>query len=191
MLFCRTVLKGLTPIPPMPLPLFRQPFVDQLRAHALAAACHDAQVAAILVLITVDRLKVKSIFIEQAQQAHLGALAQTFFRRAAGIGNFRRVDIRDADLAPFKPECIAIDHAIGAGGAKANAKASVMRVNGSAVRGGRPAAEPDGSKQGRTSGEGNDGKSGPANGRTDTFLGQWAKGQDSIPVHQENVPARQ
>jgi|GEM_PF-3037980 len=193
---------GLAPVAAIALPAFGQPLGNEYLAQALAIAGDDPQIAAILVLIAVDGLQGKATLVEQGQQAHLGALAESFFGGAAGTGDFRGVDIGNADLAALVPDRVAVDDAGGAVGAKADAEAGAVRIDADGCcAGGRAPAEENGEKQRRAQSNGDDDEGGPADvvhrlKNSGEMLKEikWqclkARGWESAGVWQPAAPAR-
>lgn len=86
----------LAPRLPPPRPGPRQPLGHELIAQTRAIASHNAQLAAILILVAVDRVELERAGVEQLLHPIGRLRGEPAFKGAAAF-NLGRVDVGDAD----------------------------------------------------------------------------------------------
>jgi len=125
MVFCGRALAGVTASAPGPSATgikARKAFTHEHSAKAFAAARQYAQLAAITVGIAVDRLQRKWPRIDQLMHPPCGRCAQLCLQWASGAVGFGGVDVGNADFDAAIMDRVAIDDAVGAAAAVAQAK---------------------------------------------------------------------
>src|SRR5687768_11882922 len=81
---------------------------DQGVADRAAVAQHDAELAAVTVLVAVDRRQLERALDEQRRKAASGAGAELGFAGATRRMGFGRVDVGDADGLAGEDEGVAV-----------------------------------------------------------------------------------
>ena len=93
-------------------PRARQALIDQCVSDRDPISLDDPELAAVLVLVAVNRSQRERAGIEKGLQPVLGFQAELLFVVAARWAELRRINVSYPDLRAAKPKCVAVDDAV-------------------------------------------------------------------------------